>query len=678
MRRLKIFVSSPGDVIAERQATRHVIGALNEEMMGNVFLVPVLWEQEPLLASETFQAQIESPEHADIVIGVLWSRIGSPLPKHMVRADGTRYASGTAFELESALAAHKARGKPDILLYRKLGAPTVSLDDRQELMERLEQMDRLDGYIKDNLMTEDGSYLAAFHTFDTEEQFADLLKTHLRKLILKQLDHTEPTPDGHQSETDNTAERASVSADAPSIAVLPFANMSADPEQEYFCDGITEEIINALTKLKQLRVVARTSAFQFKNQALDLREVGAKLGVTTVLEGSVRKAGNRLRVTAQLISVSDGYHLWSERFDRAMDDVFEMQDDITQAVVEKLKVKLFAQGDAPIVARPTENLDAYNLYLKGRYHSRRRTPDAFRKATECFESVIKMDPRFALAYVGLAECYVLSAWHGAVPTRDAVRKATPLARQALEIDPALGQAHYTLGFIKGSFESEWTAAQNEFTEAIRLYPDDAVGCFWHGLFYLGPMGQLNDAVAELQRGLDLEPLSPFMNMVVGVCWMFCRDYEKAVSSFQAALELDPSFPLAHGYLGETYCLQHKYHDAEIVLRKAQPSPVGCHWSIGMLGYCFGRGGKTDDARRVLRELHKLSETTYIPALSVAMVHVGLDEVDHAFTWLTRACDEKYGALAWLSIDPIFDTLRDNSRFDELLQRMKLPRLEQIG
>ena len=313
-RTLKIFISSPGDVIPERELARKVIGELNEEMMGKVFLVPVLWEKEPLLASGTFQTQIESVEDTQILLGILWSRIGSPLPDSILRPDGTRYDSGTAFEFESALASHQKKGKPDILLYRKLGAPSISLDNRKELVEGLAQMDRLDAYIKKQLMAEDGSYLAAFHTFETEEKFEEILKTHLRKLILRQLEEPEATaPEVAQEEAqEETPAEALPLPDTLSVAVLPFNNMSQDPEQEFFVDGLTEDIITELSRFKDLDVIARNSTFQYKGKSVDVREAAQELGVHYVLEGSVRKAGNALRVTGQLLVAADGSHLWAE------------------------------------------------------------------------------------------------------------------------------------------------------------------------------------------------------------------------------------------------------------------------------------------------------------------------------------------------------------------------------
>ena len=336
---LKIFISSPGDVIPERELARKVIGELNEEMMGKVFLVPVLWEKEPLLASGTFQTQIESVEDTQILLGILWSRIGSPLPDSILRPDGTRYDSGTAFEFESALASHQKKGRPDILLYRKLGAPSMSLENPEAIQERLDQIKQLDSYIKKQLMAEDGSYLAAFHTFDTEEKFEEILKTHLRKLILRQLEEQErpeaATPEANQEEVQKeTPTKAPPLPDTVSVAVLPFDNMSQDPEQEFFADGLTEDIITELSKFKDLDVIARNSTFQYKGQSVDIREVGLQLGARYVLEGSVRKAGNALRVTGQLLDATDGSHLWAETYNRDLSEtnVFDVQDELSRGI----------------------------------------------------------------------------------------------------------------------------------------------------------------------------------------------------------------------------------------------------------------------------------------------------------------------------------------------------------
>ena len=296
--------------------------------------------------------------------------------------------------------------------------------------------------------------------------------------------------------------------DIPSIAVLPFVNMSADPEQDYFCDGLAEELIDALARQENLRVAARTSAFQFKGQSRDMAEIGRQLRVRFVLEGSVRKAGKRLRINAQLIDARDGYHVWSERYDRVLEDIFEIQDDISRAILDKLKLRLVGDKGQPVVERYAANIDAYNLYLKGRHHLHKRTPDGFRKAVEYFEQAVQKDSRMALAYSGWSQCYLVPLWYGEFPAApEAYAKAKSLALQALEIEPELGQAYFSIGCITGMFDWNWAEANIQFARAIQLSPNDVVGRCWHGAFLLIPTGRRDEALSEFQQAASLDPLS---------------------------------------------------------------------------------------------------------------------------------------------------------------------------
>ena len=332
-----------------------------------------------------------------------------------------------------------------------------------------------------------------------------------------------------------SATQVTTQSDVPSIAVLPFANMSPDPDQEYFCDGLAEELIDALARLEGLRVVARTSAFQFRGKGHDLREVGRKLNVKTVLEGSVRKAGNWLRINVQLINAEDGYHVWSERYDRVLENIFEIQDDISRAILDKLKPRLVGGTGRPVVQRYTADVDAYNLYLKGRHHLPKRTPESFRRAEDYFEQAIEKDPRIAPAYAGLADCYSVPAWYGEFPAPEANVKARSFARKALEIDPELGQARYTLGCVSGLFDWDWPEALHQFRQAVRLNPNHAVGRCWYATFCLAPTGRIDEAVVELQQATAVEPLNPIAHTFAGIGWMFRRGYEEAVKSFLSAL-----------------------------------------------------------------------------------------------------------------------------------------------
>ena len=460
---------------------------------------------------------------------------------------------------------------------------------------------------------------------------------------------------------------------ASSIAVLPFLNMNRDEESEFFSDGVTEDIINALMRVEGLKVAARSSVFQFKGKNPEIAEVGRRLKVQAVLEGSVRRAGRRLRVTAQLINTADGYQIWSERYDRVMEDIFDIQDEISQAIVEKLKLKLTGGVGEPLVKRYTENIKAYNLYLKGRYHWYNRTPDSFRIATKHFERAIAEDARLAPAYAGLADCHAVLAWYGGLPVNEAAPKAESLARKALEIDPQLGEAHATLGFIRGSFDWNWVEARSELEQALQLSPNYAVARFWYGCFCLVPLGQLDEALAELRRGLEIEPLSPFMHATLGIVYLFRGQYDDALENIQAALELAPHFPFALGYLGEIYCRQERYEEAAAVLQQASSfSPPGCRWGMGLLAYCYGRWGKREEAQRLLSELEQLSKQTYVPAFAFAMAYIGMDQHDLAFEWLNRACDERPGPFCWLHVEPLYDPLRGDPRFRALLDRVGLP------
>ena len=344
------------------------------------------------------------------------------------------------------------------------------------------------------------------------------------------------------------ATQATSRSDLPSIAVLPFVNMSADPEQEYFCDGLAEELIDALAQLEGLRVVARTSAFQFRGEGHDLREVGEKLKVKTVLEGSVRKAGNRLRINAQLISTDDGYHLWSERYDREMEDVFAIQDDIASAVVGKLKVQLLGIGDAPLVSPPTDNMKAHNLVLQGRYYFPRHTAASLEKAVECFSEAIAADPTYAQARAGLALVQSLRASASFARPLDVMPVATDAALKGLSIDGDNADAQVAMALVLHRYEWDWSGAERAYRRALDLNPGSASTRVFHALLLVG-QGQVERGIAEARQAIELDPLSLFNRHALALALYTSRRFDEALAEARSGNELDPRYSPFYWNLG---------------------------------------------------------------------------------------------------------------------------------
>src|ERR1017187_3838334 len=328
--------------------------------------------------------------------------------------------------------------------------------------------------------------------------------------------------------------------DSSSIAVLPFVNLSSDKENEYFSDGLADDLINALTKVRGLRVVARGSAFQFKGKNPDIRAVGRQLNVATVLEGSVQRSGDRLRITAQLSSVADGYHVWSERYDRRLADVFAVQDEISRAIVSALEVRV-AGDPGRLVQSSTQDLEAYNLYLQGRFHLNKWRPEGARKGIEYFAQAIGKDPGYAPAYTGMADCYTWLGVFGWSAAQQAMPQARQAANRALQLDETLVAAHDSLGYVKALYDWDWPGAERELKRALELSPGDADAHFAYSVAYLSPLGRLDEALAEIQRALALDPLSPYKITGAGMIYSDRREYDRAVEQYRKAIELDPSF-----------------------------------------------------------------------------------------------------------------------------------------
>jgi TolB-like protein/Tfp pilus assembly protein PilF len=460
---------------------------------------------------------------------------------------------------------------------------------------------------------------------------------------------------------------------SPSIVVLPFANMSADPDQEYFCDGLAEELINALTQLKDLHVVARTSAFSFKGKETDVRQIGNTLNVKSVLEGSVRKAGNRLRITAQLVNVDDGYHLWSERYDREMEDIFAIQDEITLAIVDRLKPKLLRTEKAKLAKRRDVDPEAHNLYLRGRFFWNKATEEGLKKALALFEQATKKDPAFAAAYAGIADCYNILIYHTLLfSPKEIYPKAITAVRRALEIDDTLAEAHASLAFIKSVFEWDWQGAEEEFKRAIELNPGYALAHFWYGAQHLRCMARFDEAIRETRLALELDPLSLIINREVAHNLHYAGQYDEAISALQKTIEMDPSFPLTHLELATVYLAKSMYEEALEEIEKEKAISAGQDQRAeGFIGTIYALLGKRDKAQKILNDLRERSRQEYIPQCLVAIIYVALGENDHAFEWLDKAYEERDPYLRFLKIIPVFAGVRSDPRYIALLKRIGL-------
>ena len=457
---------------------------------------------------------------------------------------------------------------------------------------------------------------------------------------------------------------APASAANPSIAVLPLVNLSSDKEQEYFSDGLTEELLNLLAKVPGLRVASRTSAFAFKGKNAKMSEIGRELGVATVLEGSVRKSGDQVRITTQLINASDGYHLWSETYDRKITDVFAVQDEIAAAVVRALKLKLLALPGAQ--ARRTESVEAHDLYLRGLYFWNLRTKESLTRAAEFFRAAIQADPAYALAYAGLADALEIRTGYAWIRGGEARAQAKAAALRALELDPELGEAHASLGMILVD-EYQLPRALDHYRKAIALRPDYATAHHWYATA-LASVGQLDEGRRQIDEALRLDPTSRIINTNAGVVAMMARDFPRAEAAYRGALELAPDFEFARSQLAMLYAVEGKKAQALAEVEKVSPS--GEYRTT--IPIVFALAGRREEAERLARGLEDLSTREYVPPALLADVWAALGDRDKALTALRLACRERDGAWGlYPKVDPIYDQMRSDPRFGEILDCMNL-------
>ena len=456
----------------------------------------------------------------------------------------------------------------------------------------------------------------------------------------------------------------------PTIAVLPFVDLSPERDQEYFCDGLTEELINALAKFGDLRVTSRMSTFQFKGTSEDIRHIGERLKVKTVLGGSVRKSGDQLRISAQLVDVTSGYQLWSERYDRTMLDIFTIQEEIAQMIVQTLKIKLLPDQTRRLVRHSTENLEAYSLYLEGRYHWNKRSDEGLKRAIDLFKQAITKDPLYALAYTGVADSYSLLDKYGTLPLRESVWLARAAAVKALELDDQLAEAHASLAEVELSYEWNWASAERRLRKAVELNPSYATAHHWLSTCYM-TMGRFDEAFTEMNRALQLDPLSLIMIRDKGVIFYYARQYDHAIKQARRTLDLDPGFALAHRLLAIAYERKGRFDEAVAENRIWGDLTRDRHRTNAALGHLEAVRGNRELAFGYLQQLELEIHTRKDLAYGVALIYAALGETDRAFEWLNISYDNRSGAMGTIKIDPKMDSLRPDPRFQEILKKMGL-------
>jgi serine/threonine-protein kinase len=453
-----------------------------------------------------------------------------------------------------------------------------------------------------------------------------------------------------------------------SIAVLPFVNASPDPENEYLSDGITDELIDALSKVEGLRVASRTSVFALKGKLQDVRAIGALLGAAEVLEGTVRKSGDRLRITAQLTSTDDGRLVWSQRYDRTLHDVFEIQDEIARTIVGTLRATSFS-AVTPIARRYTDNVTAYGLYLRGRYAWNKRSQEGVMEAIEYFEQAIAEDPEYALAYTGLSDAVALHVDYRSVPVHEGFERAKAFARKALALDDTLAEAHASLAWCLFAYDWDWENAAAEFVRAIELDPRYATAHQWYA-FLLASGGRLEEAIITGHTAQELDPASVSVRRSLGWLYVYARRYEQARYHLTRAIAMNPTAEESYRVLGLTLALEGQHDESERVLREAVHMHGAGTYTLATLGYSLARAGKRDEAKSILAELEQLREREYVSPVALATVQIGLGNNARALDWSEVAYEERRGWLAYFTVNPLLDPLRQEPRFKALVARLR--------
>jgi len=464
------------------------------------------------------------------------------------------------------------------------------------------------------------------------------------------------------------------SAELPvkSIAVLPFENLSRDPDNAYFAEGIQDEILARLSKIADLKVISRTSTQKYKSAPDNLREIAKQLGVANILEGSVQKAADQVRVNVQLINALNDAHLWADIYDRKLTDIFAVESDIATTIAETLQAKLTGSEKAAIAKRPTANTEAYELYLKGRFFWNKRTGADLRTAIEYFNQALGKDPGYALAYAGLADSYDILHTYGAASPADSFPQAKAAAKKALELDDTLAEAHTSLAFALAYYDFDLERSLKEFERAIQLNPNYATARHWYGEF-LGVIGRFDEGIAELKRAQELDPLSLIINADVGEVYTCARQYDKSIIQLRKTIEMDPRFYYAHWGLGKVWQLKGQLNEAIAEYRKAvelNDDP----YVLGLLGQAYARVGQREEAQKIRARLSEEAKSRYVHAYSFALMYLALGDKERALEEMERAYRERAGSDVFLiKVDPMLDDLRGNARFEALVAKVFAPK-----
>ena len=468
----------------------------------------------------------------------------------------------------------------------------------------------------------------------------------------------------------STTRRRQVHKAIDSLAILPFRNTSNDPEKEYLSDGITETIINTLSQIPKLRVMALSTVFRYKGRDVDPLEVGRALNVRAILTGKVLQLGENLIIKAELVDVADGSQLWGEQYDRKPGDILAIQREISREITAKLRLKLSGEQRKRLERPHTENIRAYQLYLKGRYFWNKRTEQGLKKGIEFFNQAIEEDPLYALAYVGLADSYNMLATYNVSQPGAVLGRAKAAAESALEIDNQLAEAHTSLAKVRADYDWDWPAAEQEFKRSLKLNPNYATAHHWYAL-HLMAMGRFEEAAAEINSAQQIDPLSLSINVSTGLPFYWSRRYDEAIEQFRRTLELDLSFPLSHVLLGQAYVQKGMFDEAIAALSRARELDDTPR-ARAILGYTLGVAGRTEEAARILSELQELASHEYVAPFFRVLIYTALGEQEQALAWLEKAYEERSEWLVWLKVDPKLDSLRSDPRFADLVQRVGLP------